>query len=371
MIFRFEADFFEQAFHHGLQAARPDILYRFVHASGQLGNFGDGIFGKVESDVFGTDKGFVLFNEIGPRFLEDAHEVFFGQRTKFHPDGQTSLKLRKHVRRFGDVEGTAGNEQNMVGLHRAVFCRDRRAFDERQEIALNAFAADGSAPHIGDCDLVDLVEEYDPVRFRIFQRDAIDVILVHTFFGFFVDEAIPGIGHLQLATLHRVLAHGLAKHIGQVNHAHAAGHSGNIHLLAGLVANLDFHFGIVHRIFDDTLAEGFTRRFAGIFANQCIKKAVHRRLAGRIPHRFAAAFLFQTDRLFCQIAGDLVDIAADVTDFGELGRLDLDEGCLCQFGETTADFGFAATGRADHQNVLGRDLVAQFRAETLAPPAIA
>ena len=72
-----------------------------------------------------------------------------------------------------------------------------------------------------------------------------------------------------------------------------------------------------------------------------------------------------------QITDDAVHIAADIAHFGELRRLDLQEGGLCQPGQTAADFGLAHTGRADHQDVLRIDLVAQIIAQLLAPPAVA
>ena len=59
-----------------------------------------------------------------------------------------------------------GDEENVVRFHRAVLGRNGRAFDQRQEIALHAFAryigaaADAFAAR---ADLVDLVEEDDAV----------------------------------------------------------------------------------------------------------------------------------------------------------------------------------------------------------------
>ena len=101
-----------------------------------------------------------------------------------------------------------------------------------------------------------------------------------------------------------------------------------------------------------------------------LQQPVHCRLRGRLAHRFAAAVLLQPDRLLDQVAGDLLDIAADIADFGELGRLDLDERRVGQLGQPAADFGLAAAGRADHQDVLGGDLVAQFGLKPLPSPAI-
>ena len=71
-----------------------------------------------------------------------------------------------------------------------------------------------------------------------------------------------------------------------------------------------------------------------------------------------------------QIAHDGINIAADVSNFGKLGRLDLDERCVGEFGQAPCDFGLAHAGRPDHENVLGRDLVAQGLGYLLPAPAI-
>src|SRR3546814_1937024 len=52
----------------------------------------------------------------------------------------------------------------MVGLHRPVFRSHRRPFDQRQQVALDAFAADRPAAHVRRCDLVDLIQKDDSVR---------------------------------------------------------------------------------------------------------------------------------------------------------------------------------------------------------------
>jgi hypothetical protein len=64
----------------------------------------------------------------------------FGQRLQLDADRQAALQLGQQVRRLGDMERARGDEQDMVGLHRPVFGRDGRAFDQRQQVALHAFA---------------------------------------------------------------------------------------------------------------------------------------------------------------------------------------------------------------------------------------
>ena len=63
------------------------------------------------------------------------------------------------------------------------------------------------------------------------------------------------------------------------------------------------------------------------------------------------------DRDLGQVAHDRVDVLADVAHLGELGRLHLDEGRVGQLRQAARDLGLADAGGADHQDVLGRDLV--------------
>ena len=99
----------------------------------------------------------------------------------------------------------------MVGLHRPVFGRDRGALDQRQQVALDALAADRAAAHVGDRDLVDLVEEDDAVGLGVGERDAVDVVLVEPLVGFLLDQLVARPrATLSLRRLLRLLAHRLA-----------------------------------------------------------------------------------------------------------------------------------------------------------------
>ena len=71
-----------------------------------------------------------------------------------------------------------------------------------------------------------------------------------------------------------------------------------------------------------------------------------------------------------EIAHDRLYIATYIADFGELGRLDLDERCLRQFGQAACDLGLAHPGGADHQDVLRGDLVTQGGIDLTTTPAV-
>ena len=92
---------------------------------------------------------------------------------------------------------------------------------------------------------------------------------------------------------------------------------------------------------------------------------------GAVAHLARRLLARLLDRDLDQVADDGVDVAADVADLGELGRLDLDEGRIGEPRQAPRDLGLADAGRPDHQDVLGRDLLAQRLGHLLAAPAIA
>ena len=77
------------------------------------------------------------------------------------------------------------------------------------------------------------------------------------------------------------------------------------------------------------------------------------------------------DRELAQVADDRLDVAPDVADLGELRGLDLQEGGLGHLGQAPGHLGLPDPGRADHDDVLRRDLVAQLCRHLLAAPAVA
>ena len=99
---------------------------------------------------------------------------------------------------------------------------------------------------------------------------------------------------------------------------------------------------------------------AGAGADQRVEHAL---LGGELrPWRATSlrlALAHQPDARLDQVADDLLDVAADIADLGELGRLDLDERRAGELGQAARDLGLADAGRADHQDVLGQHLLAQ------------
>ena len=94
-------------------------------------------------------------------------------------------------------------------------------------------------------------------------------------------------------------------------------------------------------------------------------------LLGARLHVLALPLAGQRDADLDEVADDLLDVAADIADLGELGRLDLEERRAGEPRQAARDLGLADAGRADHQDVLRQHLLAQLVVELQAAPAVA
>ena len=119
------------------------------------------------------------------------------------------------------------------------------------------------------------------------------------------------------------------------------------------------------------LRNEFARRGAGAGADQRIEHALLGGELGARLHVLALALAGLRDRDLDQVADDLLDVAADIADLGEFGRLDLDEGRAGEFRQPPRDLGLADAGRPDHQDVFRQHLLAQAAGELQPPPAVA
>ncbi len=168
------------------------------------------------------------------------------------------------------MEGARGDEEDMVGLHRPVLGRHRGALDQRQQVALHAFAADIGALALGACaDLVDLVEEDDAVVLHRIDGLLHDLLLVEELVGFLGDQHLVACldGH---APRLGAAAKGLAQHVGEIDHAAAAaGHAGNVETRhAAGIGHLDLDLLGVEFAATQFLAEDLAGRLRCIGADQ-------------------------------------------------------------------------------------------------------
>ena len=119
------------------------------------------------------------------------------------------------------------------------------------------------------------------------------------------------------------------------------------------------------------LAERLAGRGRGARADQGVEHALLGGEFGLGLDVAALALLDQRDADLDEIAHDLLDVAPDIADLGELGRLDLQERRARELRQAARDLGLAAAGRADHQDVLRHHLLAHRRDEPQPAPAVA
>jgi hypothetical protein len=228
-------------------------------------------------------------------------------------------------------------------------------------------------------DLVDLVEEHDAVLLRAGERARLDVVVVDELARLFVGQRLQRFADAHLAKL-APSAGQLREHaldlVGEILHA------GRRHDLrrTGQRRDLDLDLPIVELAFAKHLAKALARRRVGRLhvvkvhlarrRQQYVEDALLGGIGGAVAHLARLALARLLDRDFREIANDRVDVAADVTDLGELGRLDLDERRVGETRETARDLRLADSRRPDHQDVLRRDLLAQRLGHLLAPPAV-
>src|SRR5467141_5275062 len=86
---RFERDFVENFFEDGVEAAGADVFGLLVHAGGEAGDGGDGVFGDVKLKRFNIQQRDVLLDERILRLGQNANKIFFLQRLQLDANGKT------------------------------------------------------------------------------------------------------------------------------------------------------------------------------------------------------------------------------------------------------------------------------------------
>ncbi len=172
-----------------------------------VGNGLDGVGREVELDALGRHQRDVLLDEARLGLGQDADE------SPPSSSGRSSTRIGRRPcssgsRSDGFDTWNAPDAMNRMwsGLHRPVLGGDRRALDQRQQVALHALARDAAADAaLARRDLVDLVEEDDAVVLDRFDAPArIDLVLVEQLVGFLVDQQVVGILDRGLARLGRL-----------------------------------------------------------------------------------------------------------------------------------------------------------------------
>src|SRR4051812_42507967 len=272
------------------------------------------------------------------------------------------------------MEGARSDEQDVIGLHRAVLGRDGGALDQRQQVALHALARYVAAdPAVARGDLVDFVEEHDAVLLDRVDRLLHKLLLIEQLVGFLRDQNFMRLQHCDTAGFGAAAAE-LAEDVADVYGSHLrTGHAGNFEHrhAAARGGYLDFDLLVVQLAGAKFLAERVFSGRACVRANQRIDDARFGGLLGTDLNVFALSLACQRDADLQKIAHDLLDVAADIADLGELSGFDLDERRAGEPRQPPRDFGFADPGRPDHQDILRQHLFAELFVKLQAPPAVA
>lgn len=153
-----------------------------------------------------------------------------------------------------------------------------------------------------------------------------------------------------------------ARHAGYLEAGHAAS--------AG-IAHFDLDLLVVELAVAQLFAETVARRRARRLADERFEHAFLGIDMGARLDVLAHLLAHQADGDLDQVADDLLDVAADIADLSELGRLDLDERRTGKARQAARYLGLADAGWADHQDVLRHHLFTHLAFELLAAPAVA
>src|SRR5271165_35201 len=157
-----EADDVEHLLHDSVQAPRADVFGAFVYAESEMRDLLQRLGSELQLHALCIQQRDVLLGERGLRFAEYLDEVLHRQRLQLHANGETPLQFGDQVAGLGNVERAGGDEQDVIGAHHSVARVHGRAFHDRQNVALHAFARNvRPMAAFAPGDLVDLVEEDD------------------------------------------------------------------------------------------------------------------------------------------------------------------------------------------------------------------
>ena len=381
-----------------MQAAGTDVLGLLIDLTGELCDAADGIGLEGKRDAFRREQGLVLLDQGVLRLGQDALEILLAQRLELDANREAALELRDEVGRLRHVEGAGCDEEDVVRADRAVLRRDLRALDDWQDVTLHAFTRDIGARTVPlDSDFVDLIEEDDAAVLRDLDGLFGDGFHVDELASFFLREDLAGLCDRDLALL-VALRHDVADHVLQViTHALEARAREHADHRAARLLDVDLDELVLELTLLEALADPFAAslillRLLGLLVlllvvtaeeaaervlqflrlrHEDVKDALLGLLLRLVLHLFEALLTDHAHGGFRQVADDGLDIAADVADFRELRRLDLDERRAHELCETACDLRLADARRANHHDVLRDDFFLHGPGQLAAAPAVA
>ena len=190
------------------------------------------------------------------------------------------------------------------------------------------------------------------------------------------DQRRVAVAHGDAARL-GAAAEGLAEHVADVDRADpSAGHAGDVehrHAAEPASADLDLDLLVVE-LAGAQLAAERSRGSAGdaVAPTSASSTPLLGARARPWPARpCACVSRTSADADLDQIADDLLDVAADIADLGELGRLDLEERRAGQLGEAARDLGLADSRSGRSSGCSSASPPRAVARQLLAAPAVA
>ena len=404
-----------------MQPPGADVLHALVHLCRDARDFLHAVRGELERRAIRRAQRRVLLGEGILRLRHDAHEIGLGQRRELDANREAALQLRNQVARLGDMECARRDEEDVIGAHVAVTRLYRRTLDDRQEVALDAFAGHVGAGALAALagDLVDLVDEDDAVVFDAVQRLVHHVVHVDQLLQLFVDQDAARLVQMYRAALF-LLRDQLLNHFAEIDvrpfHAlrrlHHLQHRETLllhldldvallelpvfQLLAQLLTRAaaallrlglglrNFGLDVALRRHDEQLARGGSlitrdaggrRRRAGGRRRQRRQQQVEETLLRTLFRRRIDVILAlgadHVDRDVHQLAHHRLDVAADVAHFGELRGFNLEKRRSREPCQPARDLCFPDARRTDHDDVVRHDLVPDLFGRLGTAPAVA
>src|SRR6185295_3619280 len=225
------------------------------------------------------------------------------------------------------------DEEYVIGLHHAVARVDRSAFDDRQDVALHTFARNIRAlAAFASGDLVDLVQENDSRGFDSFDRKPRDLIHINQLLLLFLDQIFHRLVDAHLSGLRAPTEH-VREHVAQV-YVHLFDTLRRVDFEVsgrGSFLNFQFDYSRVQASFAKLLSELLASAlellergvaFGFFYLLAAWEKQIEHSLFGILLGfvRDFGNFLFahQIDAYLDQVSDHRLDVAANVTNFGEL-----------------------------------------------------
>src|SRR5215510_12061716 len=97
---------------------------------------------------------------------------------------------------------SSSDKEDMVCSHKAVPCVDGSSLDNRQDVTLYAFTAHvRTVAGLASGDLVDFIEKDDSAVLDALDSETCDLIHVHEFLFFFLNQIINSLGNFHFPLL--------------------------------------------------------------------------------------------------------------------------------------------------------------------------